>query len=169
MRIIITLTLALACIPTGYGQSDSNMGPVLAEADETSGKEAKPPELHDVDVTGEWRQEKRGPRVSLRKSGNTIYGERERKERYAVTYELKRQANGSYRGFASEEFSCYGGHFCRTETPMQVTELDANRIEGRIFGVEPPKGLIRGMKYCDTCGESEADNATWQEFVWVRE
>ncbi len=151
MRTAIALfVLTLAVLSPGSGQEP---------APETTEKEAK----------SEWRASKRGPVIELTESGDVISATVQKNRRYLVTYELKKTEDGSYKGIAAEEFSCRNDHFCRTETPMLARRVDGNRIEGSIFGVVPPRGIRRGNRYCDTCGKSEEENATWMEFVWVRE
>ena len=116
-----------------------------------------------------WRASKRGPVIEVTESADTISATEQKGRRYLLTYELKKSSDGSYKGFMAEEFSCRRDHFCRIESPMQASRVDDNTIEGRIFGVTPPSGLRRGNLFCDTCGKSEEENATWMEFVWVRD
>jgi len=123
----------------------------------------------EIDVSGEWRSLKAGSIIQLEKSVKSLSGKRDNGKGYAVTYELTQQSDGSYSGLAAEEFSCYQDHFCYTETPIEISKIDESRIEGRRFGVDPPKGFLRGMRYCDSCGKSEEKNARWMDFVWVRE
>jgi len=149
MRVAITsVALALAIL-----------NPALAQEAEPTKESAK----------SEWRASKRGPAIELSESEDTILATVVMNRRYSVSYELKKRDDGTFKGFAAEEFSCRSDHFCRIETPVQATRVDENRIEGRIFGVTPPKGLRRGNLYCDTCGKSEEKNATWMDFVWVRD
>ena len=127
------------------------------------------PEPAANEVTSQWRPGRRGPVIEVTESAGGIVGTFVRNGRYAIRYELTRLADGTFKGFAAEEFSCRPDHFCRIETPMHATRVGEHRIEGRIFGVMPPRGLARGNRYCDTCGKSEAHNARWMQFVWVRE
>lgn len=148
--VIISVGLASLILNPAWGQED---------AADPAAKELK----------SQWRPGKRGPAIELTESEDTIVGTFVKNRRYSITYELKKLADGTFKGFAAEEFSCRSDHFCRIETPMQATKIDNNRIEGRIFGVTPPRGLRRGNLYCDTCGKSEEQNASWMDFVWVRD
>ena len=142
----------------------TSVGLALAILSPALGQESAP---ESVDKKSEWRASKRGPAIELTESGDAILATVTKNRRYSVTYELKKLGDGTFKGFAAEEFSCRVDHFCRIETPVQATRVDESRIEGRIFGFAPPKGLRRGSLYCDTCGKSEEQNATWMDFVWV--
>ena len=123
MRVVITsVGLALAILSPALGQESA-------------------PE--SVDKKSEWRASKRGPAIELTESGDAILATVTRNRRYSVTYELKKLDDGTLKGFAAEEFSCRADHFCRIETPVQATRVDERRIEGRVFGVVPPRGLRR--------------------------
>lgn len=127
------------------------------------------PEPAANEVTSQSRPGRRGPVIEVTESAGAVVGTFVRNRRYAIGYGLTRLAHGTLRGLAAEEFSCRADHFCRIGTPLHATQVGGHRIEGRIFGVTPPGGLLRGNRFCDTCGKSEAHNARWMRFVWVRD
>jgi hypothetical protein len=131
-------------------------------------------------VDGRWLSLKSGTTKTLRTEGDFIYGESTGPDGSTYTYELKKQADATYSGWARHPGSCwyfnpwkgfYGTRvekFCIFEYEIVFTKVEATRIEGKIANRETPPevGKKAFREWCDTCGKSVAP--TWDEFSWVR-
>ncbi len=132
-------------------------------------------------ITGKWRSLDSNTIKVLRQDGDYVSGESfTRDEKQSLgSYDLRKQADGSYAGRIKGSWACrwwsvwafpypdWRENQCNTEDQVFFTKVDANRIEGYIYGPKaPPQNDRNFAAFCKTCG------ATFPKvkanFVWVR-
>jgi len=91
------------------------------------------------------------------------------------SFDLKKQADGTYKGLSRGQIKLWyteGGQKiyvdCYVEDEVEIPSASTSRIEGRTMFAPFPKSGRAQVEYVKTCGESEAKNKKWQDFVWVR-
>jgi hypothetical protein len=135
-------------------------------------------------IGGRWRSLQTGTLKTLRVEGEFIYGGQSNPDGSSHTYELKKQANGTYAGHVRHAHSCW--YVNREFVPFQgfvgtrveksgvfeqeivFTKVGPSRIEGRMGLRQMPSevGKKAFREWCDSGGKSVAP--VWQEFAWVR-
>jgi serine protease Do len=131
---------------------------------------------------GRWKSLRTGTLKTLRVEGEFIYGDQSNPDGSSLTYELRKQADGTYAGHVRQFSSCW--YVNRKFVPWQgfvgtrveksfvlehhiaFTKVGPSRIEGKLGVPEmsPEAGALR--EWCESGGKSVTP--VWREFTWVR-
>lgn len=151
---------------------------------ELSGKLASQKDLFSgsatVGLSGRWKSLQSATLKTLREDGEYVYGEGGLPGGIAVTYELKKQSDGTYEGKARGAGTCsyfnawkgWAGRTiqksCVLESSITFVSVSPSRIEGRIENREAPSdtGSRAFREWCDSCGTSVEPR--WTSFTWIR-
>ena len=130
---------------------------------------------------GRWKSLQTGTLKALRVKGEFIYGDQSNPDGSSHTYELKKQANGTYAGHGRQLGSCW--YVNREFVPWQgfvgtrveksgvfeveivFTKVGPSRIEGKVSvrPTPPEVGKKAFREWCDSGGKSVTP--VWQEFT----
>lgn len=92
------------------------------------------------------------------------------------SYDLARIGSNRYTGTARATWQCWyyergyrRENACEAEYPIELTQTDRNRIEGRLFMPSLDAQLTdeERARACDACDGNR--ESVWQGFLWVRD
>jgi S1-C subfamily serine protease len=141
------------------------------------------PESSREDIAGTWRVLNSDQTLSLREDAGHIYVSGAVYYPNGVvgqtSYELAKQADGTYSGVILGRWSCQYTNFgdllvgrvsqmdCPLRREVLLTTVSSTRIEGRVLGQVPPDPDSRAFtKFCKTCGNTV--QAEWYGLTWIR-